>query len=71
MTDNKKDLEKVSVDTPNCISCGACLALCSEVFKFDNTNKIIVQKQPRNEDELMCSKQAEAACPVAIIHVKD
>ena len=61
----------VSVDTPNCISCGACVALCSEVFKFDDTNKTIIQKQPENADELMCSKQAEAACPVAIIHVED
>ncbi len=62
---------KVSVDTPNCISCGACLALCSDVFKFDDANKSIIQKQPENADELMCSKQAEAACPVAIIHVED
>jgi len=69
MWEIKKD--KVSVDTPNCISCGACVALCSEVFKFDDNRKTIIQRQPENEDELMCAKQAEAACPVAIIHVED
>ncbi len=69
MWEIKKD--KVSVDTPNCISCGACVAICSEVFEFDKTSKSIVKKQPETDEEVVCAKQAAAACPVAIIDVKE
>ncbi len=70
MTD-KKDEKKVSVNTQGCISCGACIAICWDIFKFDKDNKSYAANQPKDEQELDCAKQAEAACPVNVIIVKD
>ena len=69
MTDNKSN--KVYVDTPGCIGCWACIAICPNIFKFNEDNKSYAANQPKDESELECAKQAEAACPVMVIHVKD
>ena len=62
---------KVKVDTEGCISCGACIAICPSVFKFDDNNKSYVAKQPQTSEEIECAKQSEAACPVMVIHVEE
>jgi len=72
MTDQQKwNKWKVSIDTPNCISCWACTSICPKIFKFNKELKSIVNNQPENKEELECAKQAEKACPVKIIVVKD
>ena len=75
MTDTKKDIQqeeqKVSVHSEGCISCGACVAICPNIFKFNKDGKSYAANQPKDEQELDCSKQAEAACPVNVITVKD
>ncbi len=68
MTDKKN---KVSVDTPWCIGCWACIWLCPDIFKFNDENKSVVNKQPENQEELDCAKQAESVCPVQVIEVKE
>ena len=62
---------EVKVDTEGCIWCGACIAICPNVFKFNENNKSYVEKQPESSEEVQCAKEAEAACPVNVIHVKD
>lgn len=77
MTDTNKDSNKIekkeilSVDTPWCIGCWACVWLCSDMFVFNNDHKSIVKKQPETKEEIDCAKQAESVCPVSVIHVKD
>lgn len=70
MADNKKQV-KVEVDSAGCISCGACVAICENVFEFNQENKSVVKKQPSNEQEIQCAKEAANACPVMVIHVKE
>jgi len=67
----QKDTQKVSVNSEGCISCGACVAICNNIFKFNKDNKSYAANQPKDEQELDCTKQAEAACPVDVIIVKD
>lgn len=66
---NKED--KLSVDTPWCIWCWACVWLCSDLFEFNNDGKSTVKRQPKTKEEVVDAKQAEAVCPVSVIHVKD
>jgi len=45
--------------------------MCPELFKFNDESKSTVKRQPENQDEINCAKQAEESCPAGIIHVKD
>ena len=63
--------KKVDVHSEGCISCGACVAICPDIFKFNKEGKSYAANQPKDESELECAKQAEAACPVNVITVKD
>jgi ferredoxin len=38
---------------------------------IDDNNKSYVAKQPQTPEEIECAKQAEAACPVMVIHVEE
>ena len=69
MANNKQ--VKVWVDSPGCISCGACVAICPSIFQFWEDWKSQAIKQPENMDEITCSKEAEEACPVSVIHVEE
>jgi len=62
---------KVRVDSDGCISCGACVAICENIFEFNDQNKSIVKKQPSNPEEIQCAKEAANACPVMVIHVEE
>jgi len=61
---------KVNVDQKKCIGCGACAAVCPDVFEMADTKdgqKSKVKKADVTED---CAKQAESSCPVNAITVK-
>ena len=62
---------KVRLDSDGCISCGACVAICENIFEFNDQNKSIVKKQPSNPEEIQCVKEAVNACPVMDIHVEE
>ena len=68
---NPKGSVQVKVDSDGCISCGACVAICENIFEFNEQNKSIVKKQPSNEEEIQCAKEAANACPVMVIHVEE
>ncbi len=63
--------KKVEVNSEGCISCWACVAICPNIFKFNDNNKSYAVKQPDTPEELECAKQAAAACPVMVIDVKE
>lgn len=54
------------VDAEKCIGCGACVALCPDVFELRSDGKSHV-KNPRGKCDL---KAAVDACPVGAISIK-
>ncbi|VVB76596.1 4Fe-4S single cluster domain of Ferredoxin I [Candidatus Tiddalikarchaeum anstoanum] len=71
---------KVSILRANCISCGNCWGTCPKVFEQNNEDyHSEIVKDYRVKDnpgegivpkKVTCVKDAEANCPVQIIHVK-
>jgi ferredoxin len=56
---------KFKVDQDICIACGACEAICPEVFKLDGKSQVILNPVPENLQE--SALEAEANCPVQAI----
>lgn len=70
---------KVSIDRTGCISCGACVENCGEVFMLDGDGKASITEQfnegnpsvasvPDNLRD--CVKSAADNCPVDVISVE-
>ena len=62
---------KVVVNKDNCIGCGACEAICPEVFALDDEglSNVICDNCDNHEDE---AKEAIEGCPTsAISEVKE
>ena len=47
-----------------CILCGACEAVCPDVFKVEDA---VVVDQAVAAEKIGCVKEAAAACPVSVI----
>ena len=61
---------KLKVDQNVCIGCGACQAVCPNVFEVDEVAKVIVDEVP--EEEVENATDAMEGCPVlAISEVKE
>ncbi|MDP8232115.1 MAG: ferredoxin [Candidatus Zophobacter franzmannii] len=56
---------KFKVDQDICIACGACEAICPEVFKLEEKSQVILNPVPENLQE--SALEAEANCPVQAI----
>jgi len=72
---------KVTIDRPECISCGACWEDCPEVFEeneADGLSQIVQAYRVGGDpavgqvtDELQaCVQTAAEGCPVEVIHVE-
>ncbi|MFH1752041.1 MAG: ferredoxin [archaeon] len=59
----------VAQEHEKCISCGACVGVCSENWVMGSDGKARPLK-PRVQ-EVGCNKKAEEVCPVKIIHVTE
>lgn len=60
---------KVKVIEDNCISCGACEAICNQVFEIDEVSKVKIDVVPNDLKDLV--EEAIETCPTeAIIEVK-
>ncbi|MBR9689983.1 MAG: ferredoxin [Candidatus Altiarchaeota archaeon] len=58
--------------TPDCIGCGACVAVAPDIFELDTkTMKSVVKKQPVGQQEEELSKQAADVCPVDAIKIQE
>ena len=57
---------KIEVDRNKCIGCGACVALCGEVFELKG-GKAAAKKKESDKD---CVKDAADNCPVQAIKLK-
>jgi ferredoxin len=72
---------KIKIDRDGCISCGACWASCSNVYKQnaeDAKSQIVEQFQTEGklaegsvtEDFAECARQGADICPVQVISVE-
>ena len=58
----------VSIERSGCISCGLCISMCPEVFKFGDDGLSEVIRQPEGAEEAAV-KEAAAGCPTSVIYV--
>lgn len=58
---------KVKVNKESCIGCGACAAICEDVFEIgdDGLSQVKVDVVP--EDKVDAAKEAVESCPTAAI----
>lgn len=52
-----------------CISCGACVAACPEVFRFNDDGEAEAYG-PITEENQAEAEEARDSCPVAVIDLK-
>lgn len=62
---------KASVDKNLCIGCGACEAVCPEVFRLgeDGLAEVILAEIPAELAD--SARDAEAGCPVSAIKIEN
>lgn len=62
---------KVKVNRDSCIGCGACVALCDEVFEFDDEGISVAKTTEINDEELQ-EKVTDSAesCPTGAIETE-
>lgn len=52
-----------------CISCGACVGVCPEVFRF-NSQDLAEAYADVTEDVLQAAQDARDGCPVSVIDIE-
>lgn len=67
--DARRDLMKAKVND-GCISCGACVAACPEVFQF-NEDGVVEACGEVTEENLESAVEARDSCPVSVIDVEE
>ena len=61
--------KKIYVDKDKCIGCGACVALCPDVFELKDGKAQVKKKEVKERGE-KCAKNAVDSCPTQAISVK-
>lgn len=62
---------KAILDRSGCISCGICIDTCPEVFAMadDGIAEVIEEEVP--EEAVDSAVEAQEACPVSVIEIKE
>ena len=67
---------KVVLNVPECIGCGSCAAVCSDIFEMGDDGKSHIKGGKKSGDnettelkETGCAKEAEDSCPAGVIKV--
>ncbi|HOI19215.1 MAG TPA: ferredoxin [Candidatus Woesearchaeota archaeon] len=58
---------KIEINESLCVGCGACQAICPDVYEMDDNNKPKLKENPTAKE---CAKEAADSCPVSAIDVK-
>lgn len=62
---------KVKVNRDSCIGCGACAAICDDVFEIDDEGLSTVKKEEVEEDKKQEVQDAADSCPTGAIEVDE
>lgn len=62
---------KVKVNKDACISCGACIAICEDVFEMNEEGISTVKKEEVPKDLEDQAKDAIESCPTGAIEEKN
>jgi len=60
-------MTKATVNEETCIGCGACEAVCPEVFKIEGDKAKVIKNPVEDVD---CAKEAADSCPVDAIKIQ-
>ena len=63
-----KNIQKVVIE-PGCVSCGACQAVCPEVFELKGTAQVKQNALINKNEETI--RQAAELCPVGVIQIHE
>ncbi|MBO8128044.1 MAG: ferredoxin [Peptococcaceae bacterium] len=58
---------RVEVDPDLCISCGACIDICPEVFEWSDEEKATSKLEEVSDDLEDCAHEAAESCPTEAI----
>lgn len=61
---------KVKVNRDNCIGCGACAAICSEVFEIDDEGISVAKAEEVKEEDKQAVQDAIDSCPTGAIEAE-
>lgn len=62
---------KVKVNRDSCIGCGACAAICDEVFEIDDEGLSVAKAEEVEEDKKQEVQDAADSCPTGAIEVEE
>lgn len=62
---------KVVLNRDACIGCGACAALCEDIFEIDNEGLSKVKKEEIKDEEVESTRDAIESCPTGAITLED
>lgn len=62
---------KVKVDKDSCIGCGACAAICPEVFDLDDDGLSEVKTEEVKNNNIDDVKDAVDSCPTGAIKIEE
>ena len=61
---------KVKVNRDSCIGCGACAAICEDVFEIDDEGLSTAKVEEVEDDKKQEVQDAADSCPTGAIEVK-
>ena len=62
---------KVVLNRDACIGCGACAALCEDIFEIDNEGLSKVKKEKVSDEEVELTRDAVYSCPTGAITLEE
>lgn len=62
---------KVKVNKDSCIGCGACAAICDDVFEIDDEGLSTVKQEEVEESKKQEVQDAADSCPTGAIEVEE
>ena len=62
---------KVLLNRDACIGCGACAALCENIFEIDNEGISVVKKEEVQGEDIELARDAIESCPTGAIELEE
>ena len=62
---------KVKVNRDSCICCGACAAICDDVFEIDDEGLSTLKTEDVEDDNKQEVQDAADSCPTGAIEVEE